>query len=200
LTLPRLLLRFLDTMRVRLPGRREVIFVLGLFAGLARLSAADPASPAPVATVAPAYSEKQYAALQAAVSAECAASAALAGEDFAAWNHARPNLSKALAGLPENFTNAEFSDAVKQAQLAWPALEKAADFPHARSAFVPVSDAFAQVALAAGQHDARLAKVVIYYCPMTSHPSNGRWVQAAAPLRNPFWGKDMLDCGAEVKR
>lgn len=182
--------------------------MLGLFVGLARLSAADPASP-PTANVtapavsappAPAYSEKQYAALQDAVAAECAASAALAGEDWAAWDHARPNLSKALASLPANFSDGQFADAVKQAQLAWPTLEKAADFPHARSAFVPVSDAFAQVAFAAGHNDPRLAQVVIYYCPMTSHPSNGRWVQAAAPLRNPFWGKDMLDCGAEVKR
>jgi hypothetical protein len=42
------------------------------------------------------------------------------------------------------------------------------------------------------------AKVV--KCPM--YPEAGRsayWVQAPGPVRNPFFGSEMLDCGVEVK-
>lgn len=41
---------------------------------------------------------------------------------------------------------------------------------------------------------------VIYKCPM--YPKLGQnafWVQAAGPLRNPFFGSEMLECGVEVK-
>ncbi len=145
------------------------------------------------------YSAAQLAALQAAVDAETGASTALAGEDWAAWEKARPGLGQALTGLEAAFGGEGFAGAVKQAQAAWPVLAKAGDFPHARSAFVMVSDEVAQVVWKAKAGDAALGKVVVYYCPMTSEPANGRWVQNGPPLRNPFWGKNMLDCGAEYK-
>jgi hypothetical protein len=28
---------------------------------------------------------------------------------------------------------------------------------------------------------------------------NGQWVQLEGPLRNPFFGSEMLECGNEVK-
>jgi Cu(I)/Ag(I) efflux system membrane fusion protein len=50
-----------------------------------------------------------------------------------------------------------------------------------------------------------LAGLKIYQCPMakTAVPSAetnmGRWLQLTGPLRNPFFGSEMLDCGEEVK-
>jgi membrane fusion protein, copper/silver efflux system len=40
----------------------------------------------------------------------------------------------------------------------------------------------------------------MFKCPMYPKPGqNAFWVQAKAPLRNPFYGSEMLDCGVEVK-
>jgi Cu(I)/Ag(I) efflux system membrane fusion protein len=45
--------------------------------------------------------------------------------------------------------------------------------------------------------------VKIYECPMASNafpgaPQKARWIQLASPLRNPWFGAQMLDCGSEV--
>ena len=187
-----------------------LVFGVGMVVWATKGAAADPAAAAGNASVAVAagnvtpasgvsYSEKQLAALQAAANAEIAAATALAGEDWAAWEKARAGLFAALTGLNAAFGGADFQGAVKSAVKAWPPLEQAGDLTHARSAFVKVSDAVAQVVWEAKTGDPALGKVVVYYCPMTTEPANGRWVQGAAPLRNPFWGKDMLDCGAEYK-
>ena len=44
----------------------------------------------------------------------------------------------------------------------------------------------------------------IFQCPMTNRafpgaPKTGLWIQTEAPIRNPFFGAEMLDCGTEVK-
>jgi Cu(I)/Ag(I) efflux system membrane fusion protein len=48
------------------------------------------------------------------------------------------------------------------------------------------------------------AQVKVYECPMTSGafpgaPPQARWIQMEGPLRNPWFGVAMLDCGTEVK-
>ena len=193
----------------------RLVFAVGIIVGVASASAADPAATVAggnasavvtagnvnaTATVSGAsYSEKQLAALEAVTQAECAASAALAGEDWAAWEKARTGLFSALMGLNAAFGGEAFQGAVKGAVNAWAALQQAGDLTHARSAFVKVSDNIAQVVWQAKTGDPALGKVVVYYCPMTIDPANGRWVQSAPPLQNPFWGKDMRDCGGEYK-
>ena len=42
-------------------------------------------------------------------------------------------------------------------------------------------------------------------CPMVNQavpgaPKNGFWIQFQGPLRNPYFGADMLECGTEVKQ
>lgn len=44
----------------------------------------------------------------------------------------------------------------------------------------------------------------VFRCPMTNDlwsgaPANAKWIQLTADLRNPYWGKEMRDCGTEVK-
>jgi len=47
-------------------------------------------------------------------------------------------------------------------------------------------------------------QVKVYECPMTSGafpgaPPQARWIQMEGPLRNPWFGAAMLDCGTEVR-
>ncbi|RPJ23347.1 MAG: DUF3347 domain-containing protein, partial [Planctomycetaceae bacterium] len=37
----------------------------------------------------------------------------------------------------------------------------------------------------------------VYRCPMAPKP--GLWLQTQGPLRNPYFGSEMLKCGTEVK-
>jgi hypothetical protein len=52
--------------------------------------------------------------------------------------------------------------------------------------------------------DSEFQSLKIYQCPMADRavpgaPSVGFWLQTQAPLRNPFFGAPMIDCGTEVK-
>lgn len=145
------------------------------------------------------YSRTQYSALETSLTASSDASAALAGEDWPAWVKARPGLGNAVNNLSSAFGPNAFNGTIKGAAEAWPVLEKATDFAHARAAYTRVSDNLAQIALAVRKQDKRFASVLVYYCPMTADPSSARWIQLSGNLHNPFWGKEMPDCGGEVK-
>jgi len=47
--------------------------------------------------------------------------------------------------------------------------------------------------------------VKIFECPMaksavpSAETNQGRWVQLVGPIRNPFFGAEMLECGKEVQ-
>jgi len=47
------------------------------------------------------------------------------------------------------------------------------------------------------QQSEKYSTLKIYRCPMAPKP--GLWIQLKEPLRNPFFGEEMLDCGNEVK-
>jgi len=129
---------------------------------------------------------------------------ALAADDVKAFNAAAEKLldvSKKLA--------AAFSDAT-----GWlPLVEKVTgnavwknspDLEHARKQFLPFSNATAKLARMLRSHGTELANTKIYKCPMTNRAvagaaKNGFWIQTEGPLRNPFFGAEMLDCGNEVK-
>jgi Cu(I)/Ag(I) efflux system membrane fusion protein len=69
----------------------------------------------------------------------------------------------------------------------------------ARSEFLPFSMAVSEFAQAFRKHGGQVTAKVIK-CPM--YPEAGKtayWVQAPGPVRNPFFGSEMLDCGQEVK-
>ncbi len=78
-------------------------------------------------------------------------------------------------------------------------LKQAQNLVIARSEFLPFSMAVSEFAQAFRKHGGTVpAKVV--KCPM--YPEAGKsayWVQAPGPVRNPFFGSEMLDCGVEVK-
>ncbi|HEX8295172.1 MAG TPA: efflux RND transporter periplasmic adaptor subunit [Chthoniobacteraceae bacterium] len=79
--------------------------------------------------------------------------------------------------------------------------KSSADLVGARKAFLPLSESVAEYAKTVRGH---FPKLKIFRCPMTDQagegmPKNAKWIQLTADLRNPFFGREMIDCGAEVK-
>jgi Cu(I)/Ag(I) efflux system membrane fusion protein len=110
----------------------------------------------------------------------------LAQDDLGAFNAALTTLPPAPSGFPQDV----------------PALTgPAADLAAARSSFMPLSAAVVDYAMQVRGH---FPKLKIFRCPMSDMagkgiPKNAKWIQFSARLRNPFMGKEMLECGAEVK-
>ncbi|MBC8095037.1 MAG: efflux RND transporter permease subunit, partial [Akkermansiaceae bacterium] len=75
-------------------------------------------------------------------------------------------------------------------------LKPAGDLKEARDEFIAFSSAFVDFTKAVRQQDPASASVKIYRCPMAPKP--GFWMQLQGPLRNPYFGVEMLDCGVEV--
>ena len=80
----------------------------------------------------------------------------------------------------------------------------AKDLTAARKQFYPLSMAVADIAMQVRRQDGKAA-VKVFECPMaksavpSAETNQGRWVQAAGPLRNPFFGAEMLECGKEIQ-
>lgn len=106
------------------------------------------------------------------------------GQDMARWKA----LSDAAAALASDDL-----DAFNKLGLA-----KAGSLADARRAF---HDAVTPAVQEALRHP---GAVKVYECPMTSGvfpgaPASARWIQMDGPLRNPWFGREMSDCGTEVK-
>ncbi len=70
-----------------------------------------------------------------------------------------------------------------------------------RKAFLPWSQEIASLAVRWTQS---FPELKIFRCPMTQDlwpgaPANAQWIQLRSDLHNPYWGKEMSDCGVEVK-
>jgi Cu(I)/Ag(I) efflux system membrane fusion protein len=69
----------------------------------------------------------------------------------------------------------------------------------ARTEYLPFSMLVVEVARSLRQKGQGTG-LKIYKCPMFPRPGkNALWVQLDGPLRNPFYGSEMLECGTEVK-
>ena len=110
-------------------------------------------------------------------------SGVLATDDLAGWNR----LVHALPAAPPEMRGVKMPG-------------HAADLKAARLAFVPLSQAAAELVI---EHDGDGLRV--FRCPMTgeldpSVPNNARWIQGPdGPLRNPYFGNAMPECGEEIK-
>lgn len=79
-----------------------------------------------------------------------------------------------------------------------------ADLRAARRDYHRMSAGWLELARAARRTVPEHAGIRIYQCPMTSEsfegaPPRAQWFQMGPPLRNPWFGAAMLDCGSEVK-
>jgi Cu(I)/Ag(I) efflux system membrane fusion protein len=169
---------------------------------------ATPASAPPVTPAAnqplPKLTDLQRDATQKFLAVVDALGAALAADDLVKFNTAAPQLHTVVPAL---------ADALKDAG-GWAAhgaeinrighLGAASDLKAARKAFTPLSTATVELAKRLRTDDTAFAGVKLFMCPMTEDafpgaPKRGSWLQLAAPLRNPYFGAEMLDCGTEVK-
>lgn len=105
------------------------------------------------------------------------AAAALGSDDFARYEKIFPSLVAAARNFP-----------------ALPKLEPGSDLKTARASFEPWSTAVADLLK---PHRAQLG-VKVFQCPMSPVLHTGRWVQRSQPLKNPFFGSAMPDCGEEL--
>jgi Cu(I)/Ag(I) efflux system membrane fusion protein len=105
------------------------------------------------------------------------ATAALANDDFASYQKRFPSLVAAAQLLP-----------------ALPRLELGPDLKTARRSFEPWSTAVADLL----RPQRATLGLKIFQCSMSPVLGKGRWIQRAAPLKNPFFGDEMSDCGEEV--
>lgn len=131
----------------------------------------------------------------------------LAADDLAGFNAAVPNLNSAAEGLARIFPSTENAPGSSVAsRLAGFRLSSATDLRSARKAFHPLSaatvDAVRGLRTAGGPQAFR--ELRLYQCPMTAEafdgaPARALWFQFGPPLKNPWFGEEMLDCGTEVK-
>ena len=90
-------------------------------------------------------------------------------------------ISKAVTGDTMKMLS---PDVAKQAD----ALAQAKDIKAAREAFKPLS---ASLAKYMSDHKAGKGTYHEVYCPM----ANANWLQVGKDIKNPYYGKEMLDCG-----
>ncbi|HKQ40321.1 MAG TPA: efflux RND transporter periplasmic adaptor subunit [Verrucomicrobiae bacterium] len=124
--------------------------------------------------------------------------AALAADDLGRYNKAASKLHAAMPALMEAADAHEQWRPILKRIADSGHLESASDLRSARKAFLPLSAAVADLAKASR------APVKIYSCPMVDQAvpgaaNPGLWIQIKPPMRNPFFGAEMLECGSEVK-
>lgn len=113
-------------------------------------------------------------------------SQALASDDVTTYNE-----RLAILPVPADPPMAEATQRVKT--------NRKDTLDNARAEFLPFSMLVSEVARALRQKG-HAQGVKIYKCPM--YPKLGQnafWIQTEGPLRNPFYGSEMLECGTEVK-
>jgi Cu(I)/Ag(I) efflux system membrane fusion protein len=130
--------------------------------------------------------------------------AALAADDVAKFNAIVPQLHTVVPALATALQDAGgwtgFGAEINRVGHLGPA----ADLKAARKAFTPLSTATVELAKRLRPADTAFAGLRLFMCPMTEDaypgaPKRGSWLQLTAPLRNPYFGAEMLDCGTEVR-
>jgi membrane fusion protein, copper/silver efflux system len=164
----------------------------------AQLEQGGSSIPADVGKPMPELQETQQQAVQVFLTAADAVSGALSSDDLAAYNSSVGKLKPAIQNLTLAFSNAPaWKPLVEKVGAAAPG-GAAIDLKGARSQFLPFTITAVEFAQTVRKQEP-FKSVKIYKCPMA--PKAGQtsfWLQRQGPLRNPFYGSEMLDCGSEV--
>ena len=128
---------------------------------------------------------------------------ALSADDLKAYQEAITPIQEDFPKLPEN--------APADLQKTWDSLERLRtaatgqekSLPDARAAYFPISEAAVDFAVALQSQAMGGGSVEVFACPMTKNafpgaPAKARWLQTGDPLRNPWFGAEMLDCGSKI--
>lgn len=127
----------------------------------------------------------------------------LAKDDLAGFNRARIDWGKAMAEVRAGGTNASHhvrGHGYAKGMLV--ELPEARDLATARKTFHGLVEAWTPVVMGARKQEG-FGDLKVYRCPMTAKafpgaPAKAVWWQLGGPLRNPWFGAEMLDCGTEV--
>lgn len=155
-----------------------------------------PTSPAPASL--PPLTGPQRERVTQLVSAAHALAAALASDQVPDFNQQAAALSTLLPSYLAAFTNAPAWQPLVHKVSATAILAKAPDLAGARQSFLPFSMAMTEFTKAVRLQEG-FQSIKIYKCPMAPKPGQTAfWVQLQGPLRNPYYGSQMIDCGSEV--
>ncbi|TAL05322.1 MAG: DUF3347 domain-containing protein, partial [Verrucomicrobia bacterium] len=141
--------------------------------------------------------ESQAKATQTFITVAAAVSESLAADNLTDFNKAaaqsEPTIQELLSSLPAEHPWREPLQKISRGGK----LVAAGDLAEARKEFLAFSVATAEFARVARQQADVLRAIKLYRCPMAPQP--GFWIQTNGPLRNPYFGSEMLGCGNELK-
>jgi Cu(I)/Ag(I) efflux system membrane fusion protein len=150
----------------------------------------------------PDFTEHQQKAVSEIITVAHQLAAALAADSVEQFNEVAKSAAAAVEHLTAAFAGAtEWKETIDK--VTTPKLQPTNDLKEARRMFQPFAGGVVELARAARQQPA-FAHVKVFRCPMTDQaypdaPKSSMWIQTNAPLRNPFFGSEMIDCGSEVK-
>ncbi len=166
---------------------------------------AEPATTNAPTTALPALTDAQRKAVKDFLALADAITASLAADKLEDFNAEAAKAHAAMPALMDAFLNSDkaWHPLLKGIEEAGH-LEKAADLKAARKSFHPFSNAAVALAQALRRSEKEFASLKIFRCPMTKSafegaPKTAEWMQLQPSIRNPYFGAEMLDCGAEVK-
>ena len=134
---------------------------------------------------------------QAILAASDAISRSLAEDNLQEFKLHLRALVEALVPVADDFPAPHPLSPIVQRLTQATSFTPAKDLADARSQLLSLGAAAADLARVLKGQDSSFAGLKVYHCPMAPKP--GLWVQADGPLRNPFFGAKMLNCGEEVK-
>ena len=151
----------------------------------------------------PEFTEHQQMAVSDVITLAHNLAAALAADNVEQFNELTTKVAPAVEHLTTAFAEAgDWKSTVEKLESA-AKFQPTKDLKQARRMFQPFAAAVVELGRAARQQPA-FASVKVFRCPMTDQaypgaPQSAMWIQTNAPLRNPFFGSEMIDCGSEVK-
>lgn len=163
-----------------------------------------PAATSPAEAPAQALTDEQKKAVAEFLTTVDAMAAALAADDLAAFNTAGEPAMARTAALAESLATYPDLKQPLETLAGTSHFHGFADLKTARAAFLKFSTAADPVAQKLRAIPGT-PEFQIWECPMVNEavpdaPARGRWLQLGArPGHNPYFGKEMLECGKEIK-
>jgi len=133
-----------------------------------------------------------------------ALTAALAADNLAEFNSQALKTHTTIPALTDAFPKDSPWRAFIEKLEATGHLTSSTDLKAARKKFHPLSESAVEFAKVLRRLETRFRSLKVFRCPMTKDafpgaPRTAEWLQLDAPIRNPYFGAEMLDCGSEVK-
>lgn len=162
-----------------------------------------PPTKAPAAPL-PALTDAQRQAAQEFIALADAITSALAADNLAAYNAQAAKTHLATPAFLAAFNaDSPWQDILKPFETVGH-LTAEEDLKAARKQFHPFSVNVVTLAQALRRGEKDFGSLKVFRCPMTKDafpgaPNRAEWIQRQPDVRNPYFGAEMLDCGAEVK-